>query len=226
MEEAIHMCGQWIYEKSLYIPQFYCKPKLLWNKQTNLQPFSLKGPMHQVRWMKKKPYWGDQTCTPFWWCKPSCLCTIFLFFPPVRKEDACSPISRPNLFRLGQRIHTCSRFTPSLSPSASSNIISANRTICFRILIIKQKPKSSLFHSVLYPTSCFSSPWELSFATEMYKALAPIYHVLYVYPCCYMYNFILFYCWIVWEKKRSKRQRRIGKIYPSECSVPKNGKER
>ena len=38
------------------------------------------------------------------------------------------------------------RFTPSLSPSASSNIISANRTICFRILIIKQKPKSSLFH--------------------------------------------------------------------------------
>ena len=29
-----------------------------------------------------------------------------------------------------------------------------------------------------------------------------------------------------WEKKRSKRQRRKGKIYPSECRVPKNSKER
>ena len=28
------------------------------------------------------------------------------------------------------------------------------------------------------------------------------------------------------EKKRSKRQRRKGKIYPSECRVPKNSKER
>ena len=28
------------------------------------------------------------------------------------------------------------------------------------------------------------------------------------------------------EKKRSKRQRRKGKIYPFECRVPKNGKER
>ena len=28
------------------------------------------------------------------------------------------------------------------------------------------------------------------------------------------------------EKKRSERQRRIGKIYPSECRVPKNSKER
>ena len=28
------------------------------------------------------------------------------------------------------------------------------------------------------------------------------------------------------EKKRSKRQRRDGKIYPSECRVPKNSKER
>jgi len=27
------------------------------------------------------------------------------------------------------------------------------------------------------------------------------------------------------EKKRSERQRRIGKIYPSECRVPKNSKE-
>ena len=27
-------------------------------------------------------------------------------------------------------------------------------------------------------------------------------------------------------KKRSKRQRRKGKIYPSECRVPKNSKER
>ena len=29
-----------------------------------------------------------------------------------------------------------------------------------------------------------------------------------------------------WEKKRSKRQRRKGKIDPSECRVPKNSKER
>ena len=29
-----------------------------------------------------------------------------------------------------------------------------------------------------------------------------------------------------WEKKRSERQRRKGKIYPSECRVPKNSKER
>ena len=28
------------------------------------------------------------------------------------------------------------------------------------------------------------------------------------------------------EKKRSKKQRRKGKIYPSECRVPKNSKER
>ena len=28
------------------------------------------------------------------------------------------------------------------------------------------------------------------------------------------------------EKKRSKRQRRKGKIFPSECRVPKNSKER
>ena len=28
------------------------------------------------------------------------------------------------------------------------------------------------------------------------------------------------------EKKRSKRQRRKGKIYPSGCRVPKNSKER
>ena len=28
------------------------------------------------------------------------------------------------------------------------------------------------------------------------------------------------------KKKRSKRQRRKGKIYPSECRVPKNTKER
>ena len=28
------------------------------------------------------------------------------------------------------------------------------------------------------------------------------------------------------EKKRGKRQRRKGKIYPSECIVPKNSKER
>ena len=28
------------------------------------------------------------------------------------------------------------------------------------------------------------------------------------------------------EKKRSKRQRRKGKIYPSECRVPENSKER
>ena len=28
------------------------------------------------------------------------------------------------------------------------------------------------------------------------------------------------------EKKRSKRQRRKGKIYPSECTVSKNSKER
>ena len=29
-----------------------------------------------------------------------------------------------------------------------------------------------------------------------------------------------------WEKKRSERQRRKGKIYPCECRVPKNSKER
>ena len=29
-----------------------------------------------------------------------------------------------------------------------------------------------------------------------------------------------------WEKKRSERQRRKGKIYPFECRVPKNSKER
>ena len=29
-----------------------------------------------------------------------------------------------------------------------------------------------------------------------------------------------------WEKKRRERQRRKGKIYPSECRVPKNSKER
>ena len=29
-----------------------------------------------------------------------------------------------------------------------------------------------------------------------------------------------------YEKKRCKRQRRKGKIYPSECRVPKNSKER
>ena len=29
-----------------------------------------------------------------------------------------------------------------------------------------------------------------------------------------------------WEKKRSKRQRRKGKIYPFECRIPKNSKER
>ena len=28
------------------------------------------------------------------------------------------------------------------------------------------------------------------------------------------------------KKKRSERQRRKGKIYPSECKVPKNSKER
>ena len=28
------------------------------------------------------------------------------------------------------------------------------------------------------------------------------------------------------EKKRSKRQRRKGKIYPTECRVPENSKER
>ena len=28
------------------------------------------------------------------------------------------------------------------------------------------------------------------------------------------------------DKKRSKKQRRKGKIYPSECRVPKNSKER
>ena len=28
------------------------------------------------------------------------------------------------------------------------------------------------------------------------------------------------------EKKRSKKQRRKGKIYPNECRVPKNSKER
>ena len=27
------------------------------------------------------------------------------------------------------------------------------------------------------------------------------------------------------EKKRSKRQRRKGKIYPTECRIPKNSKE-
>ena len=27
-------------------------------------------------------------------------------------------------------------------------------------------------------------------------------------------------------KKRSKKQRRQGKIYPSECRIPKNSKER
>ena len=29
-----------------------------------------------------------------------------------------------------------------------------------------------------------------------------------------------------WEKKKSERQRRKGKIYPSECRVPKKSKER
>ena len=29
-----------------------------------------------------------------------------------------------------------------------------------------------------------------------------------------------------YEKKRSERQRRKGKVYPFECSVPKNSKER
>ena len=29
-----------------------------------------------------------------------------------------------------------------------------------------------------------------------------------------------------WKKKRHKRQRRKGKIYPSECRDPKNSKER
>ena len=29
-----------------------------------------------------------------------------------------------------------------------------------------------------------------------------------------------------WEKKRSEKQRRKGKIYPHECRVPKNSKER
>ena len=29
-----------------------------------------------------------------------------------------------------------------------------------------------------------------------------------------------------WEKKRNKRQRRKGKLHPSECRVPKNSKER
>ena len=29
-----------------------------------------------------------------------------------------------------------------------------------------------------------------------------------------------------WEKKKSERQRRKGKIYPFECRVPKNSKER
>ena len=29
-----------------------------------------------------------------------------------------------------------------------------------------------------------------------------------------------------WEKKRSRRQRRKGKIYPSECRIPKNNKKR
>ena len=28
-----------------------------------------------------------------------------------------------------------------------------------------------------------------------------------------------------WEKKRSERQRRKGKIYPSDCRVPKDSKE-
>ena len=28
------------------------------------------------------------------------------------------------------------------------------------------------------------------------------------------------------EKKRSKKQRRKGKVFPSECRVPKNNKER
>ena len=28
------------------------------------------------------------------------------------------------------------------------------------------------------------------------------------------------------EKKRSEKQRREGKIYPSECRIPKNSKER
>ena len=28
------------------------------------------------------------------------------------------------------------------------------------------------------------------------------------------------------EKKRSERQRRKGKVYPTECRVPKNSKER
>ena len=31
---------------------------------------------------------------------------------------------------------------------------------------------------------------------------------------------------IAGKKKRSKRQRRKGKIHPSECRVPKNNKER
>ena len=31
---------------------------------------------------------------------------------------------------------------------------------------------------------------------------------------------------ICWEKKRSERQRKKGKIYPFECRVPKNSKER
>ena len=31
---------------------------------------------------------------------------------------------------------------------------------------------------------------------------------------------------IVVKKKRSERQRRKGKIYPSECGVPKNSRER
>ena len=29
-----------------------------------------------------------------------------------------------------------------------------------------------------------------------------------------------------WEMKRSKRQRKKGKIYPSECGIPKNSEER
>ena len=29
-----------------------------------------------------------------------------------------------------------------------------------------------------------------------------------------------------YEKKRSEKQRRKGKVYPSECRVPKNSKER
>ena len=29
-----------------------------------------------------------------------------------------------------------------------------------------------------------------------------------------------------WRKERSERQRRKGRIYPSECRVPKNSKER